>query len=310
MAAPNSGSGRPRVIDEALLARWPLPKLPRGGDKGARGDVLVIGGSAQIPGAVLLSATAALRAGAGRVQVVTVRSVAPGLAIAMPEARVIGLPQDRQGELLPRSASALAPEIEACNALVLGPGMRSERAARELYRRCMAQACTGQIVLDAAALSVLSPGRRLTIGDGRSVIATPHAGEMASVWGCRKSEVEAAPRELAREVARTLGVVLVLKGAETFVAGPDGELLVNLVGNSGLATAGSGDTLAGVIAGLAARGAPPMQAAAWGVWLHAKAGEALARKVGPLGYLARELAAEIPRLLLRPGRRAQSQRAG
>ncbi len=294
-------NARPVLIDDALLAGWPLPKLAPGADKGTRGDVLVIGGSAQIPGAVLLSATAALRAGAGRVQVATVRSAASGLALALPESRVIGLPQDRKGELARQGAGSLAPELKACNALVLGPGMRSAQVAREFFKRFVRAGCTGQVVLDAAALSLLEPARRVASGGSHGVIATPHAGEMANLWCCPRSEVEAAPRELAREAAMALGVVLVLKGAITFVAAPDGQLLFNTAGNSGLATAGSGDTLAGVIAGLAARGAPPLQAAAWGVWLHAKAGEVLAARLGPLGYLAHELAAEIPGLLCVPG---------
>ncbi len=286
-----------KLIDAALLRRWPLPKPGPDADKQARGDVLVVGGSAEIPGAVLLAAIAALRAGAGRVQVATVCSAAPQIAVALPEARVIGLAQTRDGEISASASRTLTAELDACRALLLGPGMRDERAARALLRLFAARGGEAQIVLDAAALRVLDPGKLRAGSAGSHIIATPHAGEMACIWGCERDEVEAAPAQLAREAAAALGLMLVLKGAETFIAAPDGQLFHNVAGNQGLATAGSGDTLAGVIAGLAARGAEPLQAAVWGVWLHAKAGEALARKVGPLGYLARELAAEVPRLM-------------
>jgi NAD(P)H-hydrate repair Nnr-like enzyme with NAD(P)H-hydrate dehydratase domain len=126
---------------------------------------------------------------------------------------------------------------------------------------------------------------------------------MADLWGCERAEAEAEPLSVARAAARALGVVMVLKGKQTFIVDPEGTAFRNVAGNSGLATAGSGDTLSGVIAGLAARGASPLQAAVWGVYLHAKAGEVLKRKMGSLGYLASELAAEIPRLMEQRSRR-------
>ncbi len=285
-----------QLLDAAWLRRWPLPNPAPGTDKEARGDVLVVGGSAQIPGAVLLAATAALRAGAGRVQVATARSAALGVALSLPESRVIGLRQVATGELSSQGVSALGTELDACETLLLGPGMRDERAALAVCRLFVARGCRGQLMLDAAGLNLL--GRHRSIHGLQSpLIATPHAGEMARLWGCERDDVEAAPAALAREAARELGMVLVLKGPETFIASPDGQVLHNVAGNAGLATSGSGDALAGLIAGLAARGAEPLQAAAWGVWLHARAGEVLARKVGPIGYLARELAAEVPSLM-------------
>jgi len=120
---------------------------------------------------------------------------------------------------------------------------------------------------------------------------------MAGICGRQKEEVEDRPLELAREFAARWGVVLVQKGAETHLAAPDGRAFRNCAGNVGLATGGSGDTLGGIIAGLAARGVEPLQAAAWGIYLHAAAGDRLAERIGPLGYLARELLPEIPSLL-------------
>jgi ADP-dependent NAD(P)H-hydrate dehydratase len=301
MKARRAG-GSALLIEPALLRDWPLPKLAPGADKQARGDVLVVGGSREIFGAVLLSATAALRAGAGRVQLASARSVAATLGATFPEARVIGLPEDRSGELTPGGARVLRAELRACKAVLVGPGMRSHAAAKPLLSAFCRARDEQTLVVDAAALRVLGQRSQLFDGCAGGVVLTPHAGEMAELWGCEREQVQARPLELAREAARALGVVLVLKGAETLIVTPEQQAFRNLAGNSGLATAGSGDVLSGLIAGLAARGAEPAQAAVWGVYLHAKAGEALAKKLGPLGYLARELAAEVPRLLECPNR--------
>jgi NAD(P)H-hydrate repair Nnr-like enzyme with NAD(P)H-hydrate dehydratase domain len=122
---------------------------------------------------------------------------------------------------------------------------------------------------------------------------------MAGVLGMEKEEVEADPLAVALRAAEELGAVVALKGPDTLIAAPDGRAYRYPGGRVGLATSGSGDVLAGLVAGLLARGAEPAGAAAWGVWLHGEAGNALARRVGPIGYLARELPAEVPRLLQR-----------
>jgi hydroxyethylthiazole kinase-like uncharacterized protein yjeF len=286
-----------RTIDAALLRGWPLPKLEANADKVSRGDVLVVGGSEEIPGAVLLAGTAALRAGAGRVQVATAKRAAPSLAIAFPEARVIGISQSRKGEIALRSARDLHRELACAKAVLLGPGMREHGSAERLLHQALRAKHEFTAVLDAAALRILRERKPLQTGSLAGAIATPHAGEMADLWGCEAGAVHADPLALALEAAQSLNVTVVLKGVETFIVDPEGNAFRNLAGNSGLATAGSGDVLSGIIAGLAARGAEPVQAAVWGVHLHAKAGEHLAREVGPMGYLARELAAVVPRLL-------------
>jgi ADP-dependent NAD(P)H-hydrate dehydratase len=286
----------PRTIDDELLSRWPLPQPAAGGDKQARGDVTVVGGSRQTPGSVLLAGTAALRAGAGRVQIAAPLSGAPALASAFPEARVLGVSESVEGELVPGAHPELSRELSRCRALLLGPGMSAAGGIAELvttYARISSEA----LVLDAGALQVLRPQHGLPFELFRGVIATPHAGEMAELWGCSRDDVCADRAGLCQVAAQALGVTLVLKGADTFIAGPDGRIFRNVAGNIGLATAGSGDVLAGLIAGLAARGADPLQAAVWGVYVHARAGERLASSVGPLGYLARELLTELPLLL-------------
>ena len=153
------------------------------------------------------------------------------------------------------------------------------------------------LVLDAAPLACLGDAPELLHSLGGNVIVTPHAGEMAAILGRDKADIKADPLGAAFEAASKLQAVVAMKGSETYIAAPDGRVYLNRYGCIGLATSGSGDTLAGIIAGLAARGADPVQATVVGVYLHARAGDVLARRVGPLGFLARELLAEIPALM-------------
>jgi ADP-dependent NAD(P)H-hydrate dehydratase len=284
-------------VTASLLRRWPLPKSDPELGKESRGDVLVVGGSTQIPGAAMLAGLCALRAGAGRLQIATSRSVASQVAVSMLEARVIGLPETRRGELRAGFYRTLAGEIAACDALLLGPGMRDGRAALELARHCVRTRARCALILDAEALRVFDGRKPLGSRLAAEVIITPHAGEMARLWGCDREVILENPLRVAREVASALRVVVVMKGPRTFIVAPDGQAFDNVAGNSGLGTSGSGDALSGVIAGLAARGATALQAASWGVYLHAVAGDILAKRIGPLGFLARELPAEIPALL-------------
>lgn len=301
---------RPSVtrIDAQLLQRWRLPAMNGELGKVGRGQVLVIGGSVQNPGAVMLAGISALRAGAGRLQLATASKVAPLVAVSVPEARVIGLLQGTDGELSTTSCRAIRAEMAACDTLLVGPGMMRDRAAAAVLRAYFDGACTGSMVVDAGALAAFtahaqkpaaSPQRsRASAGtEPQLAILTPHAGEMARMCGIERSAVLDDPLGIAREAAARYRAVIVLKGAETFVAGPDGHAFHNTAGGLGLGTSGSGDALAGLIAGLSARGAEPLQAAVWGVHLHALAGDRLSRRLGPLGFLARELSPEVPFLL-------------
>lgn len=293
-----SAAADPILIDDALLRDWALPALGPGADKRTRGDALVVGGSRQIPGSVLLAATAVLHAGAGRVQIGTADSAAMPLAVAFPEARVIGLAEGLSGELERSACDAIEPELRAARALLVGPGMREHAMATDLVRRYAEVGC-GVLVMDAAALHAFTHRESPVQGSEHGVVVTPNAGEMARMWGCSHEQVVSDPLSLSRDAARAWGAVVVLKGSETIISAPDGSTFRNTAGNSGLATAGSGDVLAGLLTGLAARGATALQAAVWSVYLHAKAGEALAASSGPLGYLARDLSPLVPRLMAR-----------
>ncbi|MCC4620886.1 NAD(P)H-hydrate dehydratase [Xanthomonas cassavae CFBP 4642] len=291
MAAP-----RVRMLTAAALRAMPLPAP--GGDKEQRGRVLIVGGSMRVPGAVLLAGEAALRTGAGKLQIATAASVAPGMALAVPEALVLGLAQNGQGEIA-RGHRALDGAMAACDAAVIGPGMASSATTTAMVRRAAEQAvCT--LVLDAGALS-----RGLRAPIGRPFVLTPHAGEMATLAGDDKAAVEAAPGAYAYALkfAQKLRSVVIVKGADSFIAGPDGVVWMHRGGASGLGTSGSGDVLAGLIAGFAARGCDALTAALWGVFVHAAAGRQLARRIGPVGFLARELGLEVPGILDRLARR-------
>jgi hydroxyethylthiazole kinase-like uncharacterized protein yjeF len=158
------------------------------------------------------------------------------------------------------------------------------------------------LVLDAGALHAVPANR------SENIILTPHHGEMASLLGCSKCEVAARPAELALHFAREHRVTVVLKGATTWVATPSGELLLHEGGTAGLGTSGSGDTLAGLLIGLIARGATSAEACAWAVFIHALAGQFLDRQVGPIGYLSRELPGQFPALLERMSQKKAAAR--
>jgi hydroxyethylthiazole kinase-like uncharacterized protein yjeF len=290
--------GRPRIITPKLLGAWPVPQPEDDDDKEARGRVLVIGGSTEIAGAVVLAATAALRAGAGKMQIATCRSVAAHVSMAVPEARVIALAETRAGGIAAGGFNQIEEELAGAQSILVGPGMIDEAATARLLKNILPRIERATLVLDAGALSFLKqPPQCLARLYGR-VVLTPHAGEMARLLGVEKSAIEADTLETVCHAVTTLGAVIALKGRETLIAAPASRnVYCNRAGNVGLATSGSGDTLSGVIAGLAARGSTPFQAAVWGVYLHARAGDALARRMGALGFLARELLAEIPQLM-------------
>ncbi|MET0294150.1 MAG: NAD(P)H-hydrate dehydratase [Phenylobacterium sp.] len=289
------------ALDAALLRAHPLPSLDAVGDKDARGSVLVVAGSVDVPGAALLSAEGALRAGAGRLRMAAPDSIGRQLGVAMPEARVYGLPETETGDISPSAREELVEIAARADALLIGPGMVSEPDAADLAGALLKAEGPWTLVLDAAALTGLAGQVELVRRRAGRTILTPHAGEMATLLDRPREAVEADPCACAREAAAKLQAVVAMKGAATHVASPDGVVWRYPGGGPGLGTSGSGDVLAGVIAGIAARGAAPAVAAMWGVWLHGEAGARLAKRLGPVGFLARELAAEVPGLLAELG---------
>ena len=283
------------ITREFLLAH-PLPEPEKEGDKQARGRVLVIAGSVEIPGAALLAGLGSLRAGAGILQIATCRSNAGHLGMAMPEAMVIRCDETNAGGIDPASAERLIELGADCDAVLIGPGMADPAAVAELTHAMLKHLEGPALVLDALAFSMLRaeeiPQRRT----GRMIV-TPHSGEMAKFLDARREDVDKAPLHAARRAAAALPAVVAMKGAETYVVGENGEAWLSRNGCIGLATSGSGDTLAGILAGLLARGTQPSLAAAWAVYMHGQAGRNLAERHGTFGLLAREIPGEIPDIM-------------
>lgn len=297
-----------KTVDDGLLRNWPLPMPSQNGDKEERGRVLVIAGSREVPGAALLAANAAFRAGAGKVMIATCASVARMIALSIPESRVLSLQETAGGGIVPSAAETLAPLLPKFDAVLIGPGMQDEPAICALVMALLPKLNDARLLLDAGAMSVVR--RQLQAVDASPhshqkfvasftspALLTPHAGEMAHLASLDKESVQEDPVGSALQAARRWNALVALKGASTFIAAPDGRLWRHDGGSNGLATSGSGDVLAGIIAGLAARGASLEQACVWGVALHARAGGCLARRLGPIGYMASELAAEVPGLM-------------
>ena len=282
----------PATLDRAALADFPLPPV-HDGDKDSKGRIFVLAGSRQVPGAALLCATAAMRAGAGKLKIATGDSVAVAIAMAMPEAMVIGLTEHRDGGLAKSAVRQVGNEAKGIDAIVAGPGMANGSTCREIAAELLKS--PGHLVLDAALLHALRP---LDTPRASLPILLPHAGELASLLDGDEEDVDLDPLGCGLRAAKRYGAIVLVKGVTSHIVTPDGKAWAYAGGASGLGVSGSGDVLAGIVGGLLARGAEPLTALLWAVLLHGEAGESLTRKIGPAGFLAREIPDEIPSLLI------------
>lgn len=291
------------ILNAATLAGMPLPEVGSGGDKEDRGTVLVIAGGGGVPGAPILTGVAALRVGAGKLKLASPPAHALALGLAVPEALILAARASIRQEFLGGAVRDLKPEAAASDGVIIGPGMLDVAAARALTLGLLrAEGQTG-FVVDAAALPDVAGAKAFArLARGR-VVLTPHAGEMAAMLSRTKSEVLADPLAAGRQAASLFSSVVIMKGATTYVVSPSGDAWRHEGGVAGLGTSGSGDVLAGAVGGLLARGCAPMQAALWGVVLHAAAGARLTRKIGPLGFLASELPEALPKVMAALGGR-------
>ena len=282
----------PTLVTTEELRGWRLPEPA--GDKNTRGSILVIGGSAETAGAVLLAAEAAMRAGAGKLQVATAASVARLAAAALPEALVRALPETDAGAIRADAADSVRDLVEAADAVLMGPGMTDTEQTREFVARLLPHR-DGPVALDALGLAaVTADGTCLHHLGGRAVL-TPNPMELAHTLHVDEDRVEENPADATLDLAGRAKAVVGLGGVTSWVATPDGRLWRDDSGAAGLGVSGSGDVRAGITGGLLARGADPAQAAVWAAYLHGRCGERLSSSVGRLGFLARELPPEIPR---------------
>lgn len=264
-----------RSVDRQLVRSF-LPPVPRGGGKDDRGTVLVIGGEAQTAGAVRLAGEAALRVGAGKLQIVCAPESAAALGVAVPEALVLGsFDPARIGEL-----------AEGADAVLIGPGLVGAERAAALVAALLPVLPAVPLVLDALALAATE---QVSTHRG-PVVLTPNPTEAACElgWGHVDDPVDAA-----LTLAKQSGAVVALGADVSVTTTPEGDAWLDDSGDAGLGVSGSGDVKAGAVLGLLARGLEPVRAAVLATWLHARAGE----RCGPIGYLARQIAGELPAAL-------------
>jgi hydroxyethylthiazole kinase-like uncharacterized protein yjeF len=285
-----------KALTRAALRSFPLP-LVVDGDKETKGRILVIAGSREVAGAALLTARGAMRAGAGKLRMISVERVAVQTALAMPEAMVSGFEEAKDGGFTRGAVRQIRKEAEAVDVVVAGPGMAQARTCEALAQALLESSAS--IVLDAALLHSLRPlgaGKR---GSNQPPILLPHSGELASLLECDENAIDLNPIGCGLRAAEHYGAHVLVKGVTSHVVAADGRAWTFRGGAPGLGVSGSGDALAGIVGGLLARGSDSLTALLWGVLLHGEAGETLAKKVGPIGFLAREIPDEIPALLPR-----------
>jgi ADP-dependent NAD(P)H-hydrate dehydratase len=285
--------GEPERLGPHLVTTWPLP-IDEGGDKHVRGTVLVIGGSPVTAGAVVLAGIAALRMGAERLQIAAADVAAAHVGVAVPEA--LSMPLAMTGDTfvadVAAPGSALHGMIGRADAVLLGPGMRGHDDAPAFVAAVLRAIPTdATVVVDALAMQTVAEQTDLLAPLANRVVLTPNRQELDRL--SRDGDGAGEGEDELAAVAARFGAVITSFGE---IAAPDGRRWSCGHGTPGLGTSGSGDVLAGLIAGAAARCGDAAQAACWGTYVHSAAGCRLSDRMGRLGFLARELLEEVPAL--------------
>ena len=263
---------------------------------GKAGWLLFAAGSFGLTGAAYLSSTAAARAGAGLVRLLVAEGVYPILAAKCTEVMATPVPEVAPGAIGHAAHDTVMRQLEAADAGLIGPGLGRDSSTWRLIHDLVPHApCP--LVIDADGLNALADAPRLLKRLGKERVLTPHPGEMARLVRKQASDVQADRAGVARKAASEWGAVVVLKGARTVVAAPDGRLSEDPHEVPALATGGTGDVLSGLIAALIAQGSDPFTAAVTGVYVHAESGRRIQAEIGESGLLASDLLAEIPRVM-------------
>ena len=269
-----------------------LPPRPRNAHKYSAGNVLVIGGSRSFSGAPVMTAQSALRSGAGSVVLGFPSSLRTVIARRLTEVILAPLPETESGTLGPGALDAALEKAARADAVALGPGLSRSDETLAFVREFLPRVGV-PVVVDADALSALKGLSPAQFGARNVRILTPHTGEFAALTGVDAARADARRVEAARDAARALRSIVVLKGAPTITATPGGEAYVNSSGNPGMATVGSGDVLTGVIAGMLAQGAGAEPASWGGVFVHGKAGDIARERFGMRGMIATDIAEAV-----------------
>jgi len=277
-----------------------LPRRPADAHKGTFGKLLVLSGCANYTGAAYLCAMAAYRVGAGLVTLALPRAIHPILAAKAHETTFLPLPEAEPGYLGEEALPALLAALAGYDTLLVGCGLGTLAQTRGLVRRLLGsgQALAGKrIVIDADGLNALAESPQWADALPAGCVLTPHPGEMARLTGLSADDIAADRVGVAMSRAAAWKQIVLLKGAHTIVAAPDGRATVNPFATAALATAGTGDVLAGAIAGLLAQGADPYDAAVCGAFVHGLAGEAMAGEIGETGVIASDLLPALPQVI-------------
>jgi len=287
------------VTTELITNEWAksvLPQRPLQANKGSFGRVLVVAGSINYIGAAYLACSGAIRVGAGLVTLATATSLQPILASKLTEVTYLPLPESHPGIVSLHAAKLIHQQFSQYNVLLLGCGLGQSQSATRFIKSALfrVKPVPPSLVLDADALNTLAKipnwWQQLT----EDAILTPHPGEMARLVGVSAYEVQSDRAGIAKRVAQEWHKTIVLKGAYTVIASPDGRAMISPIANPGLASAGTGDVLTGAIAGLLAQGLSLFDAAALGVYLHGEAGEMVKSKLGDAGMIATDLLPVLP----------------
>ena len=275
----------------------PFIKLrPAESHKGTFGHALVIGGSVGLTGAVVMASYAALRTGAGLVTAALPESLAPIVDGVITEVMAAPLPESGEALIGLEAVAVLDNLMGTVSVAAIGPGMSGHAEAAAVMRHVLQRAGI-PLVIDADGLNALVGNTDIFKDRQVPIVLTPHPGEMSRLTGKSIAEIQAGRLEVARHYAVEWGVTLVLKGNKTVVADPFGNLYINIIGNPGMATAGSGDVLCGIITGLIAQGLKATEAAVAGVYLHARCGDRVAEQKGQRGLVAGDMIAVLPEIL-------------
>lgn len=286
----------PTVVEMPMVQSCFSPR-PADSHKGTFGHVLAVCGSYGMAGAAVLAVRGALRAGAGLITAAVPRSIYPIVTAAQPEAVCLPLVEDKDGRLALAARSPLREALKKASALLIGCGWgQSEDLSHLLADLLEHAACP--VILDADGINNLLPHIDRLKARTAPTVLTPHPGEMARLCHISVAEVEKDRAGIARRFAAEYGVIVVLKGHRTVMASPEHDLLVNPTGNPGMATGGSGDVLAGIIASFAAQGMNPLDAAMCGAYLHGRAGDHAADRLSQHAMLPSDLLDELGPLLL------------
>ncbi len=269
-----------------------IPKRKAEFNKGSCGKVLIISGSTGMAGSGCITAKASLRTGSGLVYLAVPSSLVNIYQSVVPEAVAINL-EDDEGIISDRSGSTIIKMLEKCDVAAVGPGLSTAESIYNIIN-LIAENSRIPLVLDADVLNVLSKNTDIFKRFQKDVVITPHPGEMSRLTGLDISYIQDNRIEVARKYASQWGVVVVLKGARTIIADKNGELYINCTGNSGMATAGSGDALTGIIASLIGQGTGAFEAAVAGVYLHGIAGDIAADAKGQHGVNAMDIVESVP----------------